>query len=412
MRRIFLVAASVLFLAGCATHQTYVSEPIRLLQTGQIEAALQKLEPLANQDSKDQLVFLMEYGTVLHIAGRYKESIQAFIKADKLADELDYHSVSKIAVATLGSEEMLQYKGESYEKLLINAYLSMNFLALGDYDASMVEVRRINDKIKKFRSDGREDYELNPFSSYLSALIWEGDQKYDDAYIAFEKTYELDASNPLLAQDLIRSAKLAKRMEAYNQWKKKFPEVVEDPSWYDKKMGQAILIYQQGWGPRKTFSYEDHRFPRLIPQMSTTQKARLMVAGKENKTADSQIVYNVEQVAIRTLQADYSYMMLRKLGAFAAKEVVADQIRQKDELLGAIARIAMHLSDRADLRQWASLPETIQMARIYLPAGEYTVSVQGLLAEAGTVPSPDSLEEKKIKIKPGRKTFVTWRSLR
>ena len=398
-----------LFLSGCATHQGYVSEPLRLIKQGQVQEALAKLEPLAEKESKDQLVFLMEYGMALHIAGQYQESNKIFLKADKMTEDVDYYSVSRITTATLTGEEALQYKGESYEKLLINSYLALNYLMLGKFDDALVEVRRINDKVKKFRADGREDYELNSFSTYLAALLWEADQKYDDAYISFEKSYQLDKNNPLIEQDLIRSAKLSRRMEMYKKWKSSFPNVKEDPDWYDKKKGQVVVIFEQGWGPRKIFSPHDRRLPKLIPEYSLTQAARLKVE-PGNKEATSQVVYDVEQAAIRTLDADYRYLIARKVAATVAKEVVADQIRQKDELLGLVARVAMYVADRADLRQWASLPQTIQVARLSLPPGEYKLSLQGLTG-SGNSSTSDSLDAKTIKIVAGRKVFVDWRAL-
>lgn len=416
IRTLISLAAVSVLVAGCATHQTRLSGPIQLVKNGRIQEALAHIEPLAKEDSRDQLLYLMEYGTLLHDAGRFDESSRVFIQADKLSDQVDFHSVSKVAVATLGSEEMLQYKGESYEKLMINVYNALNFLMMNQYDAAMVEVRRINDKVKKFRAETRENYELNPFATYLSALIWEGDQRYDDAYIAYERTHALDGSHPALPEDLVRSAKLARRLESHQKWLKQFPHVQEDPDWYDKKLGEVILLFGQGWGPRKTFSYDDHRFPRLVPEPSSTRTAKLVIAkaGKTEpvKTTITRMIYNVEQASMQTLQADYSNMVARKLGAFAAKEIVADQIRQKDELMGLVARLVMHASDRADLRHWTTLPQTFQIARVYLPPGEYSVSAQGFMDSSGAHPTADAMAPRKVKVVTGRKKFIAWRSLR
>ena len=421
---------------GCATHQARMDEPLRLIRQGHPEEAAQKLEPLAKETSKDQLLYLMEYGMALHIAGRYEESNKIFLMADKMTDDVDYYSVSRIVGSALTSAEVLQYKGESYEKLLINSYMALNYLMLGVYDDAMVEVRRIDDKVKKFRANGRPDYEQNPFANYLAALIWEGDQKYDDSYIEFERAYQLDKMNSLLPFDLVRSAKLSRRTDAYEDWKKKFPQVEEDPTWYDKKWGQVIVIVEQGWGPRKVNSRHDRRLPTLIPQRSFTQSAEVRIrkaatvgptvngktdgvtavaplaapsAAFQEKIAVSKVVYNVEQVSMRTLDADLKYIVARNIGSTVAKAVLADQIRQKNEALGIIAYFAMAVSDRADLRQWSSLPETFQVARISVPAGDYEVSIQGLSGTATA--TADMMPPRKIKVVSGRKSFLAWRSI-
>lgn len=413
LRRWGFLGISIFFLGltACATHQTKLAGPRQQMRVGQFDEALTELQKLSEEDSGDKLLYLMEYGAALHSAGRFKESNQVFLKAARLAEELDYHSVSRVAVAALGSEEMLQYKGESYEKLLIHAYLAMNFLMLGEKDSALVEVRRINEKVNKIRSEGRENYEYNPFAIYLSALIYESERQYDDAYIAFEKAYALDPAIPSLPEDLLRSSRLARRPDALRKWKNQFPGVVDTQENLDRNWGEIILLFEQGWGPRKDFSRIDHRFPTLVPERSETQSLLVNIQGNGKKfEGRSVVVYDVEKASMETLEADYKWMVARKIGAFVAKEVVAEQIRKKNEALGALAGLAMHLSDRADLRNWATLPQTIQVVRIPLPAGQYTMDLQGL--GWGKFPTGDRMEKIEVKVKAGQKSFYAWRSLR
>jgi tetratricopeptide (TPR) repeat protein len=396
-----------LSLISCATYQGKISESRQLLKEGRYEPALEKLKDLAEKDGDDQLVYMMDYATALQMAGHYKESAEAFNKADRLVDLKDYHSLTKIGAATLAGEEMVQYKGESYEKFLINTLNAINYVMLGQLDDAIVEARRINEKISKMRMDGREPYELSPFARYLSAVLWEAQHRYDDAYIDYDGSYKLDHSNPLLPADLIRSAKMARREDAYKSWKKTFPHVQESPRWYDSGLGELVVIYQQGWGPQKQPRPGQYRFPMLRPVFNETQRADILLNGKDQ--GQTKLVYNVEQVAIETLDKDFGALVARRLGGVAAKAVVADQIRQKNELLGALAWVGMNLADRADLRQWSTLPQTIQMAKLRLPPGEYELKIQGLNADGKN--TEDVLPSQKIQIRAGRKTFVNWRSL-
>jgi hypothetical protein len=405
LKLIFILLFSFLA-ASCATYQSKVSGPRTLLQTGQITEALEKFRELAEVENKDQLVHLMDYATALQIAGKYKESSQQFIKADRMVDLNDYHSVTNVLGATLGGEESIQYKGESYEKFLINTLNAINFVMMGDLDAALVEARRINEKISKMKMDGREPYELSPFAKYLAGVLWEAQKKYDDAYIDYEGSYKLDGANPLLPVDLIRSAKLARRPEAHAKWKAEFRGVIENPAWYEKGKGELVVIYQQGWGPQKQ-ARQQYRFPELYPVRSMTRGAQIQI---ENIKTRTELVYDIERVSIRTLEKDFGALVARRAGGIAAKAVVADQIRQKDELLGQLAWIAMNLSDRADLRQWSLLPQSIQMARIPMAPGQYKVTLQGL--DSAGFPTADVLVDQAIAIKPGQKTFLNWRSLR
>lgn len=414
MRALNSIFSLFLFLAltGCASYQSKMFQTRQAIKMGQTEEALTKLEALSQEEGRDQLLYMLDYATALQISGKYKESSQAFIKADKLVDLKDYHSVSKLVGATLGGEEMVQYKGESYEKFLINTMNAINFLMMGEYDSALVEARVINEKISKMRMDGRDPYELSPFARYLAAILWETQKKYDDAYIEYEGSYKLDSTNPLLPQDLIEMAKKSRRMDSYNKWKKEFPQIKEDPKSFDRSYGELIVIYQQGWGAEKTNRGGEYRFPALRRVSNTTQKVRITVNQKDSKQDSSMVsemVYNVDQVAMDTLEKDFGALVARRVGGVVAKAVVSDQIRQKNQLLGDLTWIAMNLADRADLRQWSTLPSSFQISRVYLKPGIYKVLLEGLdSSEAAS----GEVHNQEITVKAGSKSFINWRSLK
>lgn len=399
-----------LFLTGCATYQSKVHSAREDLRLGRMDSAVESFAKLAALESSDRLVYLLDYATALQAAGRLEESNKAFIEADRLADSLDYHSVSKVAGSLLFSEEMKQYKGDTFEKIFINAQLAMNFLALGKLDDALVEARRINEKYLKLRSEEKKEFELNPFAKYLSALVWEADGRFDDAAIAFTDTYKLAPGMPGLAADLIRSTKKAKRTEEYEKWKALFPHTPENPQSFDRKHGDLVVIVQQGWGPRKYPSRADVRFPELRRVPSQSQEARIKVTGAGvDQQAISERVYDVAGAAIQTLEDDRLSLFGRRVGGIVAKEIAAEELRKKDELLGLAAWIVMHVSDRADVRQWSTLPESIQVMRMPLPAGAYTVRLDGLDRSEHSIGESDSRE---VEIKAGHTRFVIWRMLK
>ncbi|MEK2643856.1 COG3014 family protein [Bdellovibrio sp. BCCA] len=397
----------LLNLLGCATYQSKVQSAREALSRRDFDKALTELKPLAEKENDDQLVYLLDYGVALQVAGKLKESNEIFLKADRLAEMVDYQSVSRIAGSLALNEEMVQYKGDTFEKIFINAYLAMNFLEMGQLDDALVEARRINEKYLKYRADEKKAFELNSFSKYLSAVIWEASRNYDDAYIAYNEAYKIDPTISTIHEDLIRSAKLARRMDTYQSWKKQFPEVKEQSSWYEKNLGELVVIYQQGWGPRKVASPNEYRFPTLMPTYSETQQARVDI---EQKSYLSREVYDVQKAAIETLRDDQGILIAKRIGGIATKAVLSDQVRQKNELLGSLTWIALNVADRADVRQWSTLPQTIQMIRIPLAAGKYKFNIEGLNSSGGY--TTESLENQEVEIKAGQKKFIVWRSLK
>lgn len=401
----------MLLTLGCATYQNKVEKARQFLGSNQFESAQNHLLPLAQEESGDQLIYLLDYATTLQISGQYKESNKFFFKAEKLAEEQDYHSVSRVTGSFLLNEEMKQYKGDTFERIFINAYLAMNYLELGDLDSALVETRRINDKYKLLRSEEKKSFELNSFAKYLSAMIWEADKKYDDAFIAYKEAYEIDPHIETIKEDLVRISKKAQRLDEYKRYKSEFLLNNEAQDEHDKEKAELIVIYQQGWGPRKRFNSYDVKFPILSPVYNDTQKAKVIISSLSSPKIEkiSKNIYDVQEAAIKTLKDDQAALLARRVGAFVAKEVASREISRKNEALGLIAWFVMHASERADLRQWSTLPSSIQVIRTLLPPGEYDIEIQGLSAFGNQ--TQDKMSVKKIKLEKGKTKFLNWRSL-
>ena len=395
-------------LAGCATYQGKIEESRELLRNGRADEAAQKLAPLAARENDDQLVYMLDWATALQLAGHYRESASAFNRAEKIADVQDYHSLSNIASSLVLSEEMVQYKGDDYEKVLINAVNAINYLMMGLLDDALVEVRKVNQKLRLYRTEAKRDYEQNPFAYYLSAMIWEAGQRWDDAYIDYKRAYDLIPNYAPLREDLLRSSMRAQRADEFASWKAKFPEIKTKSEWRDRTMGELIVIHQQGWGPRKSPRPESFRFPHLTPTSSTTHAAEITL--NDVVVAHTQEIYSVTRVAIKTIDDAFAGLAAKRVAGIATKAVLADQLRQQNQLLGAVAWIALNATDRADLRQWSTLPDTFQIARIPLKAGAYKLEVKGL-GWGGSLDG-ENMPGRTINVTPGKKTFVAWRSLR
>jgi len=403
--RYFLFIA-ILGLCSCATYQGKVSTARTLLQNGQFTEALAQLKVLADQPSNDQLIYLLDYATALQITGNYTESNKYFQMADKFADIQDYTSLSLETGSFLFGEEMVQYKGEDFEVVLVNAMTAVNYLCLGDLDNAMVEVRRLNEKLRRFRLEAKRKFTDNALALYLSAIIYEANKNWDDAAIAYEQVYKVDPSYRPLRVDLIRSNIKARRSDAVKKWKAAFPEVVEQSDWKNDKLAEVVVIYQQGWGPRKNFRQDNFRYPAMYPvwsgKLSVTPS--MMSLNHEPPTPmppfkNDEMLFSVERVAITSLEDQYAALIARRIGGAVVKEIVAQRIRKDNQLLGDIALLAMYASDRADLRQWSTLPRGFKIYRLSLPAGEYKLDIDG------------QEKNKKVSLKPSEKFFTTYRTL-
>lgn len=396
---------TVLLVAGCATYQSKLGSFREALRAGQPDKAAENIKEKAFTDSDDQVVYLFEYGTAEQVAQNYAESNKAFLQAEDLTAIKDYHSVSRITGSLLLNEGMIQYKGDDYEKVMINAMLAINFLMLNKLEDARVECRKLNDKLYKFRFEGKKNHQQNPFAFYLSALIWEANRDWDTAYIDFKKAYELNPGLEYLKEDLIRAGLAARRTEDVETWRKQFPDIKPANL---RENGELVLIYQQGWGPVKRPHPSFPRIPKLYPSSAETVRAALEI---ENGARElTQVALDVTDTAIKTLDEQYADLVGMRVAGIATKAVVADQVRQKNQLLGELAWIGMNLADQADLRQWLSLPASIQVAKQRLKPGKYRARIVGL-NYAGQ-PTGEGTEWTEVSIAARKKLFLNWRSLR
>ena len=398
---------------GCATYQTKVDPARQSLISGDCDKALTQLEEFSKNPNDDQLVYLMDYGSALQICGDYKKSNQVFLQAERLADNVDYHSVSRIAGATLFNEEMIQYKGDTFEKLFLNVSLALNFIQMGDLDAAMVEVRKINIKFNKYRHDDKQSFEMNSFSKYLGGLIYESQKQFDDACIAYKEAYFLDQNYVQVGEDMLRTCWKARRTDEFNTLAKKMSATPDQVAKAKQDFStEAIFIFMQGWGPRKSARPDAPTFPHLIPTYSQTSRLKIDVLNPDSSvktTLESDAVYSFETAAIKTLESDYNSLVARRIGARVAKEVMADQIRQKDSALGAVAWVAMVASERADLRQWSIYPKTMHVLRVPLKPGQENLKLSGL-SSGGS--ASEQFPDQSFKLSTGQKKFFMVRSLR
>ncbi len=393
----------VLLLLGCATYQSDVGEARDQLAMGSPQMAASLFAERAGQEGKDQLLYMLDYGIALHEAGDYEKSNEILIQADQLAEVKDYTSLSREAGSLFLSESLIQYKSERFENILINVYLALNFTLLGDYENALVECRRIDNKLYKQKLEN-EDPRKSFFARYLSAMIWEAQGKWDSAYIDYQNAYNINPGLSYLGKDLIRSAWRARRNRDLKDWLDQYPHYeLANIKKETRSTGELVFLYQQGWIPRKRPRPENFRFPYLVPHYAKFNQAVIEVNGE--KKTPTHMLYDVGQEATRTLNADYSYLVAKKVAGFIAKEVAADQIRQRNEALGALALIAMHATDRADLRQWSTLPDSFQISKIHLPPGEHAIKIyaQGPAGERLVFDST-------VTIRKGQKTFISERT--
>lgn len=382
MRDVFLnkghlLLLCALFILSCASYQEKVSSARNLLVSGQYQQSAQAFEEQIETNSGDKLAYLLEYATALHLAGLYKESNAAFESADVMCDLNDYTSVSREAGAMLVKEGTVQYKAETFEFLLINIYQALNYLLLNDLENAQVKARKLNEKLNRVELGKETKQQQASFAAYLAGLLWESQGDWDNAHILYKKAYELDPSRELFQKAVLVSAKMARREEAFVKYKKIWPDLQKQVDWKSiKDDGEFVFIFQQGWVPRKRLQPGNRKLPEMVSVAANVRGVILEVSGQNYK---SEVVYDLDAIAKKTLSDDMARLAARALARQASRIAVRESARHnnKNSALGAvaIASVIFDVMDVADLRQWSTLPASFQMIRVPMVPGKYSVRV-------------------------------------
>ena len=210
---------SAIFLSSCAHYKHETAYERGRIFAGAPAEAIEKLKAKSEKPGKDQLLYLLDLGIAYHASGMYKEAIDAFLAAETIAEIKDVTSISEETGTLLVTDNVKNYKGEDFEKVLINIYLALDFFLLGQPEEALVECRKVNNLLYRFINEGKRPYNLNPLAAYLSGILYEINGRTNDAYIDYKATHEYAPQLAFVGQDLLA---LSKRLGFSNQtsdWK-------------------------------------------------------------------------------------------------------------------------------------------------------------------------------------------------
>ncbi|MCB9556573.1 MAG: hypothetical protein H6707_10750 [Deltaproteobacteria bacterium] len=404
---------------------------------------------------QDRVMFWMEEGMLLFLTRDYQKSTDVMEKCEQRTKELYTKSISKGIKAAFTSDAATDYKGESYENILLNVFKAMSFLAMKKPDAAMVEARKINEKLAWYNTiyKGKNTYNQDAFAHWLTGVLYEMEGSLDDARISYVKAYKTYngpfAANygmgapSYLKEDIVRVATRNNSMEAIAEIRNQLgPDLGKTAQLVGSK-GELIVFHLNGEGPSKTDYFVTCTFrsvaawrcdgepggefirkttltiapkadvvkvafPRLITRQPHNRQVFIAAGDQRTLTEKAYPLNAIAQKALRDKAGlIFKDAVIRGITKFlTAKAAGAIGKQVGGGLFGALAKIgtsvAMQATEEADKRAWTTLPAEINIGRVWLEPGEHTVY---LALPDGRVALP------KVKIEAGKRVFLAMRTL-
>jgi hypothetical protein len=139
------MAASIALIAGCASTGEVQEELAQQMMLGDYPSALLVVESQKTGafDGKNQLLYFLERGMLLHYDGQFAESNAAFEQAKRIGDALYTESLSDQGFSLMSNDYALDYAGENFERTMIHLFSALNYIQLGEKDSALVEIRQV-----------------------------------------------------------------------------------------------------------------------------------------------------------------------------------------------------------------------------------------------------------------------------
>jgi hypothetical protein len=408
--------------ASCATYYQKHYDFNAEFEKGDLPRALEVLqekESLAS--SKSRFLYFVNNGILLSLMGKYEASNDYFEKAFLFGEDYRINYFNE-AAGYLTNPNMTVYRGEDHEHLMLLYFKAINYLKMQKPEEALVECRRLNIRLNqlsdKYVSDTR--YRRDAFINNLMGIIYQSTGDYNNAFIAYRNAleiYEQDYHTLFSMQvpeqlkiDLLNTAWWTGFTDDFNRYREQFHMEDYKPV---KPEAELVFFWHNGLSPVKTeWSINfviDHRsenmvvftnkalgisfpfevdekkeksdlgrleffrvaFPKYADRPEYYQRGTLKT---DSIAMGLELSEDVSKIAFHSLRERMVMEFSKGLLRAALKKATELSIKKEDEGLAALIGVVNALTEKADTRNWQTLPHSIYYARLPLKEGRNVVT--------------------------------------
>ena len=409
LRKVVFVILSIIFifiLSGCAAISGYKNAMDEFDYNVQNNNCnLNDIEEKI-QDGNDALLWSQQGGSLARNCKDYKKSNALFDYAETIyKNKVDKDGISNDTLENTSNifvnNNINDYEGNTYEKIMLNTYKALNFASLGDFDNARVEFNRalerqsrakeyFNKEIQEQKSNLQnvdDDFRENP------SEIAQNEQTQKVIYDEFNNTlngFEVypEFVNPfttyisgiyfLLNNDFLKARGLLKESLAMDPHNKQIQSdyelinnLVKNRTFYNDQKN-IWIIYENGKSVRNTeknisiplflFTRQAFYTGITIPDIEEQQSSHLFLKIDQKKTTE---ISNMDDVIKTEFKKRFPSRMTKLVTSAILKTYTQYALQKNLGPLGGIVGAFYHLlTNKADVRSWTALPKNFQSLRI------------------------------------------------
>ncbi|NCC50729.1 MAG: hypothetical protein EOM20_05875 [Spartobacteria bacterium] len=313
----------------------------------------------AKDKSHDQVLVLMERGTVRQAAGNYDGSANDYIRAAERAKELATYSVSEGAASLVVNDNVQEFRGTPFERTMLHNFTALDHLAVGNWEHAAVESRKIIDSLT---TEEKGDFPEDAFSRYVAGFGLEMISDRSNAELQYRLANDLaplaliDEANgrlqpaPDTAQTNNTAVAFSKGAAAPNPWPK------------DQWPNELVCFVLLGRSPTGREVWGEYWSPGIGLYAEIYHNGQLL--GRSYDLTDT------ASLAFATMEKLALIKAAKTASRVAIKEGIAQGLDSSaGDGWGDLARIILiGLLEQPDVRRWETLPRWCQVARVPCPA--------------------------------------------
>ena len=396
-----ILLSCFLFFSSCASYQLDKAQGNlrNSFAVRDFDRTVELLEKYKRKDvyrSKEEVLYNLELGMAKHFSSEYDSSSVHFTKAEEEMDRLYTKSISRgLASFLLTNDNSLAYDGEAYEDIYLNAFKSLNFIHQENYDAALVEARRMAFKLSQLEikykgiaealskadtleqtewKTGKSNIQNSAFSHYLSAILYAKSGKPDDARIEYEKMLQAFNDQP--------------DIYSFEQPDRESMQRIKNPGDYN-----VLITGFAGRAPIKKQNdvrlylddkdlYLKFSLPSLHLYQSQVQSVEVIF--DDTLAAPLYLMEEMDVVAKEMYKIKepiiYARAFARSFVKAIGTNVISKEIEEENEGLGKIlnifGKIGQEFSEKADLRSWQTMPGKAYANVVGLPPGDHQAEIR------------------------------------
>jgi hypothetical protein len=454
---VVMIPVFIFFVTGC---NSFGERHIRIrneFTDGKIDKAKSDVDrAIKNGTQKDKDLLKLNSAVIELCSGRPQSAELLLREVRDKFDTLEQQraaDAARNAASFLTDDNTRAYSGEDYEKVLIRVFLAISNLMCNGSDAYAYSMQ-INDKQNKIiESRKREvaslsknnqdllkqidvNYQNVAIGAYISGLLQEETKRnYDDAYRNYEKA-NLWASkkkyvNGYNFNDDLERAKSGLHSRYGNGVVYVFVLAGKGPYKMQKNcqaLHEAQIITTAILSKVSDIAVIPDFAPIMIPVIvasdadkigyifeSYKNSINVLIDGKFS--GETKTITNVSEMAVEQFEANKPEIIARAIIRRAFKKGVVYGVKKAADtnswlsLALDVGGMVWESLETADTRCWNLLPDTIQVYRVELPAGEHEINLETNIADNRQInnKSPQQISpnnNKKILVRDGRNTYV------